>query len=250
MFAKLLLFLAVAFVATNPASAVPCDYDFCPNGITNPIGTVTVTEGEAPCSSIVIFNNADALSEEECADLPAAEIICCPTKQTAQNCFLCGSDMTFNETKRWPLILGDPTPACGVIDNQLSYLNSTATCDSAKSEFFDPDFDIMSYCECENVAPPDICKPCDENQEVNMNAILFDNPDAEDPRVSCGAAFDFARSIANKTNCASVETDQVRKTCCIDKVYDGIGASGGISLSLDKFAMVFGVGLALFEFAI
>jgi hypothetical protein len=176
------------------------------------------------------------LSEAQCSDIAIeAEINCCPTKQASPTCFLClSASDTLNADKELPGGI-----SCGTLEAQLSYAPTAAICDGAKAGF-EGFFNVESFCECTNSVAPDICKPCNDNQEVNPTAVV---PDEDG--FTCTAGAEFARHITNQTACAEdIETDEARAACCIDKAESG----GMSSLSMNSFAallLLVGVSFAI-----
>ncbi|KAL3941699.1 MAG: hypothetical protein SGBAC_003979 [Bacillariaceae sp.] len=250
---KLLLSLALTLVAVNPAQAQCTDY--CPGGITNLAGDVEVggTE-EIPCSEInynvfltqsvvllrdsAYWQSADRTQEQcDSADLLAEIVIsCCPEKQTPQDCFLCGSVTdTFNADKVLP-----GAPSCGILDTTLSYVqNDEAQCANARAGILNSPFDFLSYCECSSASPPNICKPCGDNQVVNAEAIVPDG-DGE----TCGVGAELASHLTQAGAailCPQFQNTTITDVCCSDV------SAGGIIFSMSSLvaALLLGVGFAI-----
>ena len=173
---------------------------------------------------------AIGLSADECAGLIIlAGVNCCPTKQGPATCFHCGSSSaTFNADKTVP---GVDAPPCGIIDAMLSYSPDEATCTEGKAEF-DQSFNLASYCGCSDVSAPNLCKPCDDNQEHNSTALV---PGADG--LTCVEGFDYASHVTNQTVCDEIEDSDTKAACCIDM------ASSGISLSMNSIAAALLLGV-------
>ncbi|CAJ1934525.1 unnamed protein product [Cylindrotheca closterium] len=222
---KLLLSLALASVTVNPVRA-QCTTEFCPSGITLEGGEVDLDGTVLTCSEFsatwsTILNAG--VSAEECVGLTIlAGVNCCPTRQDPASCFLCGSaEATFDADKILP---GGETRSCGIVDALLSYSPTESSCSSGKSEF-DQSFNLVSYCECSDVPAPELCKPCDDNQDINTTALI----PGEDG-LTCVEGFEYARHVTNQAACDEIETSENKAACCIDMV------SSGISLSTKSLA--------------
>lgn len=235
---KLLLSLALTLVAVNPAQA-QCD-DYCPGGITNPSGYVDVGgTSEIPCSEFNAYWESADRTQEQCdSDELFAEIVisCCPEKQTPQDCFLCGSATdTFNADKIIP-----GAASCGVLDATVSYVqNSETLCATARADLVSSRLDILSFCECSSVSPPNICKLCGDNQVVNSAAIL---PDGDGQ--TCGDGADIASHLTQAgaaALCPDIENATITAACC-----SNVSAGGRINFSMSSLVAVLllGVGFA------
>ncbi|CAJ1934524.1 unnamed protein product [Cylindrotheca closterium] len=233
---KLLLSLALVFVAVDPAQA-QCTTEFCPGGITLEGGEVdldgtifTCSELSASWSSIIATPN---LTTQECAGLTIlAGVNCCPTKQYPATCFLCNSaEAIFNANKALP---DSEVPVCGIIDALFSYAEIEANCTAGKAEF-DQSFNLASYCECSDVPAPDLCKVCDDNQIVNTKTRAL-VPDGDG--LTCIEGFEYARHVANQTVCDRIETNESKAACCVVEAF-----SSGISLSMKTLVAALFLGV-------
>ena len=156
-------------------------------------------------------------------------LIAVATKQANAQCSLCGAaDASFNAEKE---LMGVEGITCAALSEQLSQLPEGEMCDGGKGLM---PIDLASYCECAGTTPPNTCKVCGDNQNINSAAVAQDG-------VTCGQGLDFAKYITNATMCAeSFQTEEVKKTCCVDKE----GASSGIDLSISSLVAALIAGLA------
>jgi len=237
---KLLLSLAFPLVAFNLVSAqIPCDYNFCPDGVTFPYGDVDEDNGLL-CSDIPAAITNNELSAMQCATLAvAAPSLCCPVVNPSQTCFLCGSKVNYKKDKTFP---GEPV-TCGTMDALYSNVPATENCDELRTNGM---MNMASYCECEGAVAPDldVCKVCADNQVVNKNVLVPDEeanglvPDEEANGMTCGEGFGMLKHMTNETECADVLTDAVKAACCMDKPSSGNGPL------ISSFATILLVGLA------
>lgn len=184
------------------------------------------------------WQSADRTQEQCDSDELLTEIVinCCPEKQTPQDCFLCGSATdTFNADK---VLTG--APSCGILDATMSYIqNDEAECASTRAALLASPFDFLSYCECSSASPPNICKPCGDDQVVNAEAIV-PNGSGEACGVGAELASHLTQAGAEKL-CSRFSNNTITDVCCSDV------SAGGSNFSMTSLvaALLLGVGFAL-----
>ncbi|CAJ1959958.1 unnamed protein product [Cylindrotheca closterium] len=230
------LSLALTFAALSPATA-QCTTQLCPSrGITNP--TAEYGDDDVLCSVLATQFTDGTLTEAECQVIANDAIIdCCPVKQSPQNCFICeDASATFNAAKAFP-----DGPTCGTIDDQFSYLPA-GSCAVGFAGFVANGFNISSYCECSNVVAPNVCKVCDDDQDISTTA----NIPSDEIDFTCVEGAAYASHFNTQAACAvEVDIAETKAACCVDK-----GASGSTSsFSMNSFAGALMLLLAGVSFA-